>query len=620
MASRRLTRLPVRLRVVTSGPRPWRSRLSPPRRARDRRRFRARHLLLGCASLLLVGAGWLLVTGLLARSELLALQRELETARQSAVANPGKSRTALSAAAEHATRARGLTSGPAWFLADALPVLGDPAETVRGAAYAADRLTRDVLPPLVRLVSDVEGETRDGGDLGTLSSRLRHAARDLERASQATEEVRAAVEALPRNTWLPTADARDELVRQVDRLATATDDAALAARLLPPMLGDDGPRRYFVVFQNTAESRGTGGMAGAFAVFTADHGALRFEHFGTGSELSDSRPDIELGAEFETQYAAGAPTRVWANSNLSPHFPNAARIWAATWQKHSGQRVDGVIALDPTGLGRLLEATGPARLPDGTALTGGTARDLVLRTAYDRFQDDAERQTFLLDVARTAAAALTGALDDGERVPSLLEAGADVLGEERLKVWSALRDEQRRLETRSVSGILPEDPGPFAGLVVNNAAGGKLDYYLERRLRWTPGRCTTLGRTVTVKTTLSNNAPGAGLPAYVTQRGDDPDHPTRPGDNRLLVSYYASSGAFLTGAELDGRPITVHSGVERGHPVFTMDAELPAESTRVLTLHLVEPAGEEGDRAPVLLRQPLVTPMPVTVDPYPDCE
>ncbi|MGP3966378.1 DUF4012 domain-containing protein [Streptomyces sp. 6N223] len=569
---------------------------------------------------MLVGAGWLLVTGLLARGELLAAQRELETARQSVVANPDESRTALTSAAEHATRARVLTSGPAWFLADSLPVLGDPAETVRGAAYAADRLTRDALPPLVRLVSDLEGEIRDGGGLGAALSRLRHATADLDRAARTTEEVRATTESLPRTTWLPTADARDELVRQVGRLATATDDAALAARLLPPMLGDDGPRRYFVVFQNTAESRGTGGMPGAFAVFTADHGALRFEHFGTGSELSGSRPAIELGAEFDAQYGASDPTRVWANSNLSPHFPNAARIWAATWQEHSGQRVDGVIALDPTALGSLLGAAGPGRLPDGSALTGDNVRDLVLRTAYERFQDDAERQTFLLDVARTAATTLTGALDDAERLPALLEAASDVLAEERLKVWSTRPDEQRRLETRSVSGILPQDAGPFAGLVVNNAAGGKLDYYLERRLRWTPGRCTDIGRSVTVKITLSNNAPRSGLPAYVTQRGDDPDYPTQPGDNRLLVSYYASSGAFLTGAELDGRTATVHSGVERGHPVLTMDVELPAQSTRILTLHLVEPESEGSDRPPTLLRQPLVTPMPVTVDPYPVCE
>jgi hypothetical protein len=204
-------------------------------------------------------------------------------------------------------------------------------------------------------------------------------------------------------------------------------------------------------------------------------------------------------------------------------------------------------------------------------------------------------------------------------MPALLGAVYDLVDGERLKAWSEFGDEQRLLESSPLSGILPEGADPFAGLVVNNAAGGKLDYYLQRGLRWTPGRCTADGREVTARITLTNGAPASGLPAYVTQRVDDPPYPTRPGDNRLLVSYYATSGALLTGAELDGHPATVSSGVERGHPVFTLDLELPAQSTRVLTLHLLEPPGDGGERPPTLLSQPLVTPLEATVDPYRAC-
>lgn len=585
-------------------------------------RGRARLLALAIAGLVLGGVGWLVVTGLLARSELLAAQRQWATARQSVTATmttTAAARTAVTSAAEHAARAHRLTTGAAWHFAASLPVLGGPAETVRGAAHAADRLTRDVLPALMRLAQE---PARDPGEDGlrALMSTVRGAAPELGRAARAAEEVRAGAVALPRTTWLSAADeARADLIHQLDRLVAATADAALAARLLPPMLGDDGPRRYFVVFQNPAESRGTGGMPGAFAVLTADQGALRFEHFGSDTELAHTRPAVKLGAEFAAQYGANAPTRVWANTNLSPHFPHAARIWAATWREHSGQRVDGVIALDPSSLGRLLQATGPGRLPDGTELTGDNARDLALVTAYERYADPVERKAFLIDVARTAAATLTRALDDTRRVPALLAAVYDVVEAERLKVWSARGDEQRLLESGPVSGILPSDAGPFAGLVLNNAAGGKLDYYLARGLRWTPGRCTADRREVTVRITLTNQAPTSGLPPYVTQRVDDPPHPTRPGDNRLLVSYYASSGALLTGAELGGRPTTVSSGVERGHPVFTLDLELPARSTRVLTLHLLEPAGDRSERRPTLLSQPLVTPLEATVDRYPAC-
>ena len=153
-------------------------------------------------------------------------------------------------------------------------------------------------------------------------------------------------------------------------------------------------------------------------------------------------------------------------------------------------------------------------------------------------------------------------------------------------------------------------PQPFAGLVVNNAAGTKLDYYLDRKLDWRAGQCGPDGRDVTVTVTLTNRAPATGLPAYVTQRVDAPAYATRPGDNRLLVSYYATAGAGLASATLDGRAALVNSTTERGHPVFTLDVEIPRQSTRTLVLHLVEPPSTQP---PFLLRQPLVGPLLTTV-------
>lgn len=588
-------------------------------------RPRAWHILLAVVALVLAGTAWIAVTGLLARSELLAAQRSLETLRRSVTGTGGNAEpaaatrdpeAAMRSANAHAARAHRLTTGPAWYLFAQAPFLGRPAETVRGAAKAADRLTHDVLPPVVRLAPELAGDSRKGG-LGALLSALGGKAPELERAARIAAGTRAEVDELPRTTWLPAIDrARVRLVRLLDRTAPATADAALAARVLPPMLGEQSPRRYFVVVQNTAEARGTGGMPGAFAVLTAVRGELRFETFGNDDTVTGANPTVDLGAEFAARYSQAEPTRYWANSNLSPHFPYAARIWAATWHQRSGQQVDGVAALDPITLGRLLRATGPGRLRDGTALTADNVLDLTERTGYARYPDDAKRKEFLLDVARTAVTTLADALRDPRRLPGLVKAAYGDVSEGRLKVWSAREDEQRLLSTRPLSGTLPQQPGPFAGLVVNNAAGGKLDYYLERELSWVPGRCTPDGRLVTARITLANRAPASGLPAYVTQRGDKPAHRPRPGDNRLLVSYYASRGAQLTGAALDGRSTTVDIGEERHHPVYTLDLELPAQRSRTLTLQLLEPV---SDRAPVLWHQPLVTPLRARAESYPAC-
>ena len=48
-----------------------------------------------------------------------------------------------------------------------------------------------------------------------------------------------------------------------------------------------------------------------------------------------------------------------------------------------------------------------------------------------------------------------------------------------------------------------------------------------------------------------------------------------------------------------------------GHPVYTMDVKLPRGTSRTIVLHLIEPA---GTGAPIVLRQPLVRPLYVTLN------
>ncbi|MEV0182396.1 DUF4012 domain-containing protein [Streptomyces sp. NPDC050625] len=587
------------------------------------RRRLLRTVLLAAALLPLAGAVWIGATGLFARRELLAAQQDLDALRHSVAAGSASgtvparaAEQAVRSAADHAARAHRLTTGPAWYSVAELPLLGEPVRTVRGAAYAVDRLAGDVLPALTDVLPPATQDASGGGMSEALAG-LRQHGRDITRAADVVAEVRTDVQGLPRSTWLPAADrARAGLQQQLDRLAPVMTDASVAARILPPMLGTQGQRRYFLAFQNLAESRGTGGLPGAFAVLRADRGRLSFERFGNNTEMETVKPDIDLGAEFDTRYAGSDPAHTWPNSNMSPHFPYAARIWAAAWRKHTGERVDGAIAVDPVTLSRLLKVTGPARMADGTELTPGNVVDLTERTSYAKYDDVARRKAFFVDAARAAAARLMGALDDTHRLPALLVAVNDAQRAGRLKVWSAHPAEQRLLESRPYSGALPDTPGPFAGMVVNNAAGGKLDYYLDRSLTWEAGACSGEGRAVTVRMTLTNRAPASGLPDYVTVRADHPPYRTRPGDNRLRVSYYAGVGATLTDATLDGRSALLAPALERGHSVFTKDLELPAGSSRTLVLHLREP---HADGTPTLLRQSLVRPQRTTIEPGGDC-
>lgn len=591
-------------------------------RTRPRLDGRVRLSLWSVLALFAAGAAWVAVTGALARGELLAAQRNLNVLKSLTTANaPGPGTRGLGSlapelrsAAAHAATAHRYTSGPAWYLAAQVPVLGDLVRTVRGVASATHRVTAEVLPPLVRLTDGLSSNVRGSGSPIDLAA-LRREAPALNHAAQVAYEARTQSDELPDGAWLPAVErARTQLTGQLDRLAPATADAAAAARVLPAMMGAQGERRYLVIFQNTAESRGTGGLPGAFAILTAAQGKVGFQDFGNDAAMAGSRASVDLGREYTDDYAQNAPTTTWVNANLSPHFPYAARIWADSWLRHSGKKVDGVIALGPSAMAGLLAATGPARLADGTAVSAANVVDLTERTSYAAIADTLQRKDFFTEVARATAGKLLGA--DGQHFAALLSALRTELKAGRVTAWSAHPSEQEELQKENVAGVLPEGRQPFAGLVVNNAAGTKLDYYLDRKLDWEAGQCNRDGRSVLVTVTLANRAPAAALPAYVTQRVDEPPYATRPGDNRLMVSYFASTGAGLTGATLDGRTALANTTAERGHPVFTFDVELPRQSTRTLKLNLVEPP---STLPPVLLRQQLVRPLEYALRPNLRC-
>jgi hypothetical protein len=60
-----------------------------------------------------------------------------------------------------------------------------------------------------------------------------------------------------------------------------------------------------------------------------------------------------------------------------------------------------------------------------------------------------------------------------------------------------------------------------------------------------------------------------------------------------------------------GQPGRGRAGLEFGHPAYRVDLELPRGTSRTIVLNLSEPA---GTGAPIVLRQPLVRPLHISLD------
>jgi hypothetical protein len=554
----------------------------------------------GCLGLLLAGLVWVLVTGLIARSDLRRAQAELPQLRKALLSGDvAKARVFGDHIRSNAGSAHSLVSGPAWWVAAHLPGVGTPLQTSRAIASAADRVGTQVVPGVVQLGETIRTSALRQGDSINLTV-LAQAQPVVDRSGRATQRAMAELSAAPRSSWLSSVDSsRASLIKQLAGLRGELAGASQALRTAIPMLGAEGPRRYFVGFLNEAESRGLGGVPGAFAIVTADHGTIKFTHFGNDNTLNGIRADVDLGADYNAMYGSADPTGVFANSDISPDFRDAAQIWASMWQKKSGEHIDGAIAVDPTALSHLLRVSGPAPLPGGGAVTADNVVSLTQQKQYSMFSDKANRKKFVVDVADAISKRITAGAPD---TIAFLHAIAHGARERRIVVWSSQPVEEQELITAGYAGTLPSGAGPVTGFVTVNSAGSKLDYYVERSITYRQSGCGT-DRTATATITLRNTAPRSGLPRYVTLRGDNPRYETKPGDTRMIFTYYASRGATVESVSVNGKTVSPVIGTEQGLTTAQIDLELPVHQARTIVVQLSEP-GTSG--AATVLVQPSV--------------
>ncbi|MFP5372852.1 MAG: DUF4012 domain-containing protein, partial [Actinomycetes bacterium] len=348
------------------------------------------------------------------------------------------------------------------------------------------------------------------------------------------------------------ADINDRL----DRLGRLTSAAAHGARVLPAILGADGPRDYLLLFQNLAEVRATGGIAGAYALVRADQGNIRIVEQGTaGTDLrAFERPVLTLDPAMASLYTDRLG-RFPADVNLTPHFPTVAALAREMYRRRTGTTVDGVLATDPVALSYMLDGTSGLDVPGGPTLTAQNAARVRLSEVYlrppgrqDSGPDDDSRSTdrYLTAVAAAAFSALTRDLSEPTAV---IRGLARAIDERRMLAWSAHPNEQDAIAGTLLGGVMPLTDGdrPTVGLFLNDGSGAKLGYYLTRAADLAVTGCRSDGRRelrLTVR--LGSHVPKTGLPPQVLGLGLAGD----PYTIRTNVLLFSPAGGHVVDARI----------------------------------------------------------------------
>ncbi|MFC0006420.1 DUF4012 domain-containing protein [Micromonospora siamensis] len=586
--------------------------VSHRRRSRRRRRARIRRALLASlvvGSLVLLGVGWVGFRGWQARAHLMnaaGLARELSA--DVVAGDVDRAQRTLAALQEQSAKARSATGDPGWWLGEHAPWAGDDLNAVRQISVAIDELARGAFPSLLR--TDLASLVPRGGrlDLGRLTA----VSGELTAADRVVREVRARLAAVPQESLVSQIrEALGALSTEMDRLAELTGAADRGAKLLPPLLGADGPRSYLLLSQNLAELRATGGMFGAYAVIRAEGGRIRMVEQGTSAKIGRFVPPLEVPAQTRALWN-DLPGMYPADVNLTPHFPTAAALYREMYRRRGGSAVDGVLAVDPVMLSYLLKAIGTVSVPGGPALTGDHAVRTLLSDAY-RDLDEEEQDGYFA----AAAAAVFDALFTRNVDPrTLLSAFDRSITEGRVLFWSARPEEQRMLDDSRLTGTLPEkDAVPTVGVYLNDGSGAKLGYYVRPAATLTVGDCRTDGRReLRLRFTLHSTAPASGLSKSVLGLGRSGD----PYTIRTLVSVYSPTGGTVVDGRLDGEQIGLGSGYDRRRQIAVANVEVPPGRTRTLDVGLL--TGKTSAGAAELRTTPTATPWTTQVVTAPSCE
>lgn len=508
--------------------------------------------------------------------------------------DPVAAASTVSAIRSHTSAAKDAASDPIWALASSIPLVGGNLTAISEVARSADDVATLGLAPLVKVLDTLDWESLLPNSSGTDLEPLKAASPSVSSAANAVRLSADRLERIDASRLLPqVAEPLSAARVQLKEVSTTLDAAATASEIAPGMLGADAPRNYLLMVQNNAEIRASGGIAGALAVLTLDEGRLTLGTQSSAGSIGVMDPTVTVDSA-QQQIFSGRLGKFMQDINLTPDFPTSALTAQGMWERKTGQRVDGVLSIDPVALGYILDATGPITLSSPelaalasrglpTELTGKNVVQTLLSDVYSKIEQPNLQDAYFAGVAQEVFSALS----NGQADPKNLFAGITrATSEGRVRVWSGLASEQTVIGKYPLGGSVlgsSVQPAQF-GVYFNDGTGAKMDYYVKRTVQLVK-ECPRDGyEQTTVRVTSTNTAPGdagTSLPEYVTGDGN---YGVPAGWVQTNIVAYGPVQANVETAKLNGERTDFAPYFHGSRPVGVLAVRLAPGETRTIEI------------------------------------
>jgi hypothetical protein len=256
-------------------------------------------------------------------------------------------------------------------------------------------------------------------------------------------------------------------------------------------LGSEQNKRYLLVFEDNAEMRASGGFIGSYALIDVSRGKITNIETPAGGSY-----DIKGGM---SKYVIPPEpltliTRRWYfwDANWWPDWEKSADKLSWFYEKSGGPTTDGVIAVTPTVLERILDIIGPVDMTDtnGMVMTSDNIWN-NLRTAIEN--EKSEDAQLPYDLAENKPKKIIGQLTqklmeelpqrvDREMLTKLLASLQQDLQEKQILVYLNDGQLQSEVEARNWAGKIKDTDKDYLLVVDTNIAGGKSDRFVKENI------------------------------------------------------------------------------------------------------------------------------------------
>ncbi|HLD20457.1 MAG TPA: DUF4012 domain-containing protein [Patescibacteria group bacterium] len=379
-------------------------------------------------------------------------------------------------------------------------------------------------------------------------------------------------------------DSQKTLRSQITLVEKTLSQYVPLAQTLPHVSGVSDDKSYLWILMNNDELRPTGGYISAYAYTNFSDGALKeffvdnSRNLDTGITATSKKAPLPI-QKYDTEHGLGEHW-LFHDASWSPDYPTAVQDIMALFTEQTKKqgkelkKIDGVVAITPSFVGKFLMLTGPVDV-QGYRIDATNVSDVLEIDAHRGFRErglsEEQRKQLIFDLGTTLLRTLgKRGVNEWSQIVSTFEQG---MNEKHMMVFHADEAVQGKVREKGWDGSIAQQQNDYLMVADANLGSFKSDIGVDRTIEYSAD--------------LTGNQPSISVTINY-QNKNTLMWKTRP-VYRTYTRVYAPQGARLIGSiGIDQHNVDVAQELQKTS--FGMLVELPIGRKKTITLTYVLPS------------------------------